>query len=328
MAAPLNADELLPLVDALADGQWHSGETLAQSAGITRAALAKRVQKLGDWGLEVEARTHLGYRLGAPVERLDPRRIRAQLSEPALTRLRKLDVAAVADSTNQRLLEAPAADDPQALFAEFQSAGRGRRGRAWVSPFGANIYLSLAWSFPAWPSDLTALPLAVGVACARALRAAGCARAGLKWPNDVLVDGRKLAGILIEHRGEAGGNCRAIIGVGVNLRMSEAQAAGVTQPWTSVEAVLGTPPARNDLAAALLSRLVEAAAAFADGGFAPFVAAWRELDLTRDRPVTIQNGDERFDGLARGVDASGALQVETAGTLRRVLAGDVSLRIA
>jgi BirA family biotin operon repressor/biotin-[acetyl-CoA-carboxylase] ligase len=326
MAAPLNSAELLGLVDALADGDWHSGEKLAQRAGVTRAALAKRVAKLKDWGLQVEGRIGRGYRLSQPVERLDAAVIRKALPAVTRSRLRQVEVIAVTDSTNQRLLETAAGEDPRALLAEHQTAGRGRRGREWLSPFGTNLYLSLAWSFAHWPAQLTVLPIAVGIACARALRAQGLANVVLKWPNDLLVDGRKLGGILIEQRGEAGGACRAIIGVGINVAMQRGGNVRIDQPWTSL-AELGQAPSRNALAAELLAQLTLALDQFSGSGFAAFAAEWQRLDVTRDREVRVVSGKDSCDGIARGLDANGALQVETATGLRRVLAGDVSLRV-
>jgi BirA family biotin operon repressor/biotin-[acetyl-CoA-carboxylase] ligase len=314
------------LIDTLADGAWHSGEALAETAGITRAAVAKRIDKLRELGLEVEARHGLGYRLPQPLERLRLDTLRTSIP-PGL----RLTVVDTTDSTNRQLLDAPAADDPQALLAEYQTAGRGRRGRVWRSPFGANLYASLAWSFGAWPPQLTALPLAIGVACAPALRAEGLETLRLKWPNDLQVDGRKLGGILIEHRGEAGGACRVVVGVGLNIAMSPNQAAGIDQPWISVNEALAAngraAASRNRLAGALLWALHEALRHFQSDGFAPFMAEWSALDLTRDRAVTISGGSQ-LHGIARGVDPSGALVVECDGERRLVHSGDVSLRLA
>ena len=387
MARPLSEDELLRLIDALAPGEWQSGEALAAEAGVTRAALAKRVTHLRDWGLQVEAEAGRGYRLAQPLQRLDAARIRAALPAIARDRLRSVEVLARTDSTNQRLLEADAAQDPQALFAELQTAGRGRRGREWRSPFGANLYLSLGWSFPAWPPQLSALSLAVGVACARALRKTGLHQVMLKWPNDLRVGDDKLGGILIEQRGEAGGACRVVIGIGINVSMSAEQAGALGQPWTSLQAALAsnsltvqraipgataaqspTPgpairgrafgiegddiesspsiphpfapsesrsdsyrgasamPDRNALAASLLAELVTALAEFESAGFASFLADWSTLDATANQPVRIEGGGEPLQGIARGVDAQGALIVEAQGRRHHVHAGEVSLR--
>lgn len=328
MTRALEDAELLPLADALADAQWHSGEALASDAGLSRAALAKRIAHLVDWGLDIEARAGLGYRLAMPLQRLDAEAIRAALSPATRARLRALEVALRLDSTNQRLLDASAAQDPQALFAEAQTAGRGRRGREWRSPFGANLYLSLAWSFPAWPPALGTLPLAVGVAAARALEAAGVPGIGLKWPNDLRIGNAKLGGILIEQRGEAGGSCRVVIGIGLNVAMTAAQAGPITQEWISVQAATGTPPCRNRLAAQLLEALVAALAEFEQQGFAGFVADWNRLDLSAGRAVRIEGAGAVREGIARGIDAQGALILETADGRREPLhAGEVSLRL-
>lgn len=327
MARPLNPAQLLPLLRTLADGRWHSGEVLARAAGITRAALSKRVQRLGEWGLPVETQPGVGCRLSAPLDLLEEDTIRGALRPDLRARLR-LAVLPATDSTNTRLLAAPAADDPQALLAEHQTGGRGRRGRSWHSPFGQNLYLSLARSFPAWPPQLTALPLAVGVACAEALTALGVPGLRLKWPNDLWCGDAKLGGILIEQRGEAGGACRVVVGVGLNVSMRSATRAEIGQDWTSLAAVLTGPVSRNALAAALLTQLLDALDRFATDGFAPFAPRWAALDLTRDRAVRIERPEGAAEGVARGVDESGALLLEGTSGTERILGGDVSLRVA
>lgn len=327
MTRALDDADLLPLVDALATGDWQSGEALAAAAGVTRAALAKRISQIEAWGLDIEARTGLGYRLSAALERLDAARI--AVPPP----LRRVALGLRVDSTNQRLLDAPSADDPQALFAEAQTAGRGRRGRDWRSPFGANLYLSLAWSFAAWPPKLGCLPLAVGVAATRALSAAGLDGVQLKWPNDLRIGDAKLGGILIESRSEIGGACRVVIGIGLNVAMNAAQAADLGQPWIAVHAAqdaAGRPRvSRNALAARLLAELAAAVTAFEATGFATFAADWQRLDLAAGRAVRISAaGAGELDGIACGIDDDGALIVETPDGRRQHLhAGEVSVRL-
>lgn len=326
MAAALSEAELLALVDTLADGAWHSGEALAVDAGITRAALSKRVERLREWQLDVESRQGLGYRLTAPLERLDAGRLQSQI--PSM----RIAVAPVIDSTNTQLLAANSADDPQVLFAEMQTAGRGRRGRSWISPFGANLYLSIAWSWPAWPPELSALSLAIGVACAKVIENHGVADVCLKWPNDLLIDGRKLGGILIEHRGEAGGACRVVIGLGINLQMVANQAADVTQAWINLDEARqrhGLPAVgRNAFAAALLRELEATLATFDTMGFSAVAGDWTRFDATRDARVRVLNGESVLEGIARGVDHGGALLVDAADGRHRLHAGEVSLRLA
>ena len=326
MARPLGDADLLRLVDTLATGEWCSGEDLALAAGLTRAGLAKRIAHLREWGLAIESRFGLGYRLARPLERLDPSR----LQEWAPLDLR-LHIAPIVDSTNRVLMDADPAEDPQALIAEFQSAGRGRRGRNWTSPFGANLYLSLAWTYPLWPPQLPAMSLAVGVVCARVLHDAGLDGMRLKWPNDLWVDGRKLGGILIEQRGESSGLCRVVVGVGINVAMDKTQARDIDQAWTSVDQCLqqaGRPRAsRNELASNLLHGLHECLARYPVNGFDAYREEWLALDALRDREVIVP-GNDRLRGIGRGLDDHGAFLIQTREGLQRVLAGDVSLRPA
>ncbi len=328
MTRALDEAELLGLLDTLADGAWHSGEALAASAGISRAALAKRIDRLAGWDVGIEARSGTGYRLAAPIERLQAPALHAALAADTREILEAVDVILRIDSTNRALLDADPARDPRVLLAETQSAGRGRRGRAWRSPFGTNLYLSLSWRFPAWPPQLGTLPLAVGVTCARALRDLGLHGIGLKWPNDLRIGDDKLGGILIEQRGEAGGDCRVVIGLGLNVAMTAAQATTVDQPWTSLQAAMGAAaPSRHALAVAVIDALIAALVDFEARGFAGFAADWKTLDLAAGQVVRIEAAGQTLEGIACGIDAGGALVVEVDGQQRLVHAGEVSLRL-
>lgn len=325
MARALGASELLPLMQTLSDQRWHSGAALARSAGLTRAGLSKRIHKLMDLGLEIETRSGRGCRLAQPLDLLDADTLTGALPPELRARL-PLRVLFSTDSTNRQLMDSDSAQDPQVLLAEHQSAGRGRRGRYWHSPVGANLYLSLAWTFAQWPPQLSALSLAAGVATAQALRACGLTGLKLKWPNDLVVNKRKLGGLLIEQRGETGGSCRVVIGLGINVHMSAAP--GIDQPWISLREPMGAKtPTRNLLAARVLERWVAMLNRFALEGFAPFADAWRTLDLTAQKPVTVHNGGTLYEAVARGVDETGALQVEVDGEQRKLLSGEVSLRM-
>ncbi len=326
MARSLNEEQLLPLLRTLADGGWHSGEALAQEAGITRAGLSKRLQKLMQWGLEIETQPGRGCHLVHPLELLDADLIRGALP-PALQGRLHVRVLAGTDSTNTQLLAGTGADDPQVLLAEHQSAGRGRHGRSWHSPFGTNLYLSLAWTFAHWPAALTAMPLATGVATADALVELDLSNLRLKWPNDLWCGDAKLGGILIEQRGESGAACRVVIGLGLNVAMRSATTAHIGQPWTTLAEQLGRPPSRNALAGRILGHWVAMLERFALEGFAPFEPRWRALDLLRNRAVTLALPEGEFAGIARGVDEAGALLVDAGETRRRILSGDVSLRV-
>lgn len=234
------------------------------------------------------------------------------------------------DSTNRYLLDAAAAGAASgACLAAAQTAGRGRRGKRWRSPEG-NIYLSLLWRFDRPPAALGGLSLAAGVAVMRALRRLTPSRSlqvGLKWPNDVLWRGRKLAGVLVEC-GAGNGSSFAVLGVGINVAMPAG--VGVDQPWVDLNTV--TAPDHTDpnrLAAALLDELYRVAGGFAARGLACCVADWRRYDLTRDRQVSVRPtpATAAVTGTACGVDHDGALLLDTPTGRRRLLAGEVSLRL-
>lgn len=324
MRAEAVADRLVAL---LADGEWHTGPALASALGVTRARVSQQAARLREFGVDVFAVNGRGYRLRAPLDLLDPQAIRAALDVRSAAALASLDVLARVDSTNAWLLRREDART-RACVAEYQSAGRGRQNRAWASPFAANLYFSLAHAIESPRAPLGALSLAVGVALAERLQALGVRGVGLKWPNDLLVDGAKLGGILIEHRGEAGGQARVVVGVGLNVAMDRNQARAVDQPWTRLADCMAECPLRSVLAGRLLDAVIDALLVFQANGFAPFHARWQRLDAARDRAVTVDDGQLQRAGTARGIGADGALQVEIDGRVTPLYAGDVSLRIA
>lgn len=317
------------LLDLLADGQFHSGQALGAALGISRGAIWKQVAALNELGLDVFRAPGRGYRLARPLERLDAGVIRHGLSAMAHEQLSELLLFDSTDSTNSRLLAQTDAGGVLACLAEHQSAGRGRRGRNWVSPFGANLYLSLSWPFSSLPPDFSALGLAAGVAARRALQDVGIRGVQLKWPNDLYARGAKLGGVLLEMRGEPPGACRIVAGIGINVAMPENAARDVSQRWIDLEQLAkDAEVSRNALAAALLNRWIEAFAHFEAEGFAPFLNEWREADLLAGQEVEISDSREQLSGRALGVARDGALELETTQGIRRIVAGDASLRAA
>lgn len=321
------------LIGALADGQVHSGSALAGGLGLSRSAVWKQVHGLAAVGLEVEAVAGQGYRLLRPLDLLDRGRIQGALGPAALAGCDVLEVRGVMDSTSAALIAAPPprVGRWRGLLAEFQTAGRGRRGRRWVSPFGSGLCLSLAWSFGTAPRDLPALSLAVGVAVRRSLAGAGAPAAQLKWPNDILLDGAKVAGILVDVDGDARGPLRAVVGVGLNLAVPaslhrEVTADGGLPPGGLGAAPLARAGGRNGLAAALIDSIHGVLAGFATTGFAPLADEWRQHDYLCGRDVTVRTGAAETAGVARGIAADGALLVEGAAGIAAVFAGDVTLR--
>ena len=298
------------LLGALSATQVMSGSALAQRLGVTRAAVWKQVEVLRALGAPIDAVGGRGYRLAWPLEPLDAARIRAEVDVSLRRRLGDIEVLWQTESTSDTLLRAAAAGarDLSVCIAETQSAGRGRRGRQWASPLGGNVYFSLLKRFPRGMGTLSGLSLVAGVALVEALADCGVAGAGLKWPNDVLADGRKVAGILVELGGEFLGPCHAVIGVGINLRLGGE--APIDQPYIDLaQLCAGTPPPRNHLIARLLTHLIGTLDRFADEGFAAFLATYARHDLLAGRAVRVQAPDGARDGIADGVDERGALRV-------------------
>lgn len=315
----------------LADGRFHSGEDLAAALAVSRSAVWKASRALRELGATVHAVRNRGYRLPVVAEPLDGRKIQALLGEGVHERIRRLDTVWTVGSTNTLLLERanPPVGSSEALLAEYQTAGRGRRGRNWVAPPGGSICLSLSWMFREVPRDLGALGLVVGVCALRALSRVGVGQARLKWPNDLLVDDRKLGGILIELRAESAGPACVVIGIGLNVALGapllEKIAAMGLAPIDLATAGL-KEPSRNAVAAGLISSFVRGLLEFERDGLKPFVQQWMEADALRGRPVTVMAGEAFTKGVARGIDLDGALLVETPRGLVRFISGDVSVR--
>ena len=324
------------LLALLADGEPLSGAGLAVRGGVTRAAIWKQVEALRARGVPIEARGGAGYCLPWPLQMLDTKRIRAALPASLARALGGLEVHWELDSTSSELQRrGNAAKDLSVVLAETQRAGRGRRGREWLSPPGLNLYLSCLKRFESGFAALSGLSLAIGVIVLRALESLGIAGAGLKWPNDVLAvadggGGGKLGGILVELSGEYQGPCAAIIGIGLNLRLTPALHEQAGQSVCDLATLAdGTPPDRNRAAAALIAALVEGLRQFERDGFAAFVDDYARHDLLRGQPLQLSGALGVFDGMGAGVDARGALQVRMAdGSVRRIDSADVTVRRA
>jgi BirA family biotin operon repressor/biotin-[acetyl-CoA-carboxylase] ligase len=319
------------LVMLLADGRLHSGERLAQVLGMSRAAVWKGIERLRLLGIEIEAVPRRGYQLPEAVELLEERAIRAAVAGDRLNRLRRLTLLFDVDSTNTRLLASgpPPQGCADIVLSELQHAGRGRRGRHWIAPFGGSIALSMSWSFTDASRASPALSLCVGVAIARALERAGALGIGLKWPNDIWFDDRKMGGILIEVRAEASGPAHVVIGVGLNVRLSAGMRAQIEASGVKAAAVADActvPPSRNFIVGAIIDALLSMLADFERDGFSGFRDAWTALDALRDRQAQVLMGEAVICGTARGVDAHGALRLERDGRLQEFVSGEVSLR--
>ena len=318
------------LLNLLSDGEFHSGEELGASLGVSRMAVWKHLKALRDMGVEFSVQRGKGYCLPSSLELLERDRILSAVTAMTAAGIDDIAVFLEVDSTNNWLRERMLNGAPSGTVcvAELQLAGRGRRGRTWVSPFAANLYLSLLWRCASGAATLGGLSLVTGVAVLRALHGLGIEAAGLKWPNGILVGDAKLAGVLIDVVGEASGPCAVIVGIGVNVCMPRGKAAAIDQSWTDLHHLAGERSiSRNVLAARILDELIPAIDAFDTKGLQPFLDEWRQFDVVRGREVDLMLPNEYITGTARGIDESGALLVDTTHGRRRFVSGDVSVRM-
>ena len=327
-AAPLVARAFA----GLADGQFHSGEELARRLGVSRSAFWKAVRTLRALGSPLEAVRNRGYRLTHGTEPLDADTIRSRLPREVRDSVSHLAAEWSIASTNTALLErsAPGAGKTEVLLAEYQTAGRGRRGRAWLAPPGGAVCLSLSWTFREVPPDLGSLGLVIGVCALRALKALDVRNLGLKWPNDLLIDGRKLGGILIDLRAESAGPALVVIGIGINVALGDSVLRKIAQTGLEAADLAGAGaahPARNTIAAGLITECVRGLREFERRGLRPFSEEWRSADALRGRPVEVRAAEGAVTrGLARGIDVHGAFMLETPGEVKRFISGDVTVR--
>lgn len=312
----------LTLISLLADGEFHSGEQLGEKLGMSRAAINKHVQTLRDWGVDVFTVPGKGYSLPEPIQLLDASRIVSQLGGGNVA------VLPVIDSTNQYLLERIGElESGNACVAEYQQAGRGRRGRKWFSPFGANLYLSMYWRLEQGPAAAIGLSLVIGIVMAEVLQGLGAEKVRVKWPNDLYLDDRKLAGILVELTGKTGDAAQIVIGAGINLTMRNVSSEVVNQGWVNLQEA-GIHIDRNALAVNLIAELRKALQTFEQEGLSPWLSRWKALDNFIDRPVKLIIGDREIFGISRGIDTQGALLLEQDGVIKPWMGGEISLRSA
>ncbi|OFC59201.1 bifunctional biotin--[acetyl-CoA-carboxylase] ligase/biotin operon repressor BirA [Candidatus Erwinia dacicola] len=304
----------LTLVGILADGEFHSGEQL----GMSRAAINKHIHTLKEWGIDVFTVTGKGYSLPSAMQLLNEQAINAQLDNG------RLAVIPVIDSTNQYLLDRmDTLQSGDACVAEYQQAGRGRRGRQWFSPFGSNLYLSMYWRLEQGPAP--AMGLVIGIVLAEALQEQGAPDIRVKWPNDIYLDDRKLAGILVELTGKTGNAAQIVIGAGINLAMRAPAADVISQGWINLQEA-GIDVDRNALSALIVNKMRTALVEFEQEGLAPFIKQWARLDNFINRPVKLLMGDREIFGIARGIDQQGGLILEQNGVRKSWVGGEISLR--
>ena len=310
------------LLNSLANGPERSGEELAKSFGVTRAAVWNQIRKLRAQGLSIVIGPNGGYLLQTPYEALDAKEITASLRGKCVDNI-NCSVEFVVDSTNERLLQGltSGSSHGDALCAEYQTLGRGRRGDKWVSPPGSGICLSLCWFFDTPPSTFSALSLVVGVAIINSLEDLGARGLQLKWPNDIMRGGKKIAGILIEMRAESAGICKTVIGVGINFNLPDQAKEQIDRPASDLGERVNQRYTRNQVISEILAALSVHLDKFGRLGFSSFTNDWQRLDLLYDRKVRLELGERDFTGVANGVDSNGALIIKNKSGVERFLSG-------
>ncbi|MEQ1636778.1 MAG: bifunctional biotin--[acetyl-CoA-carboxylase] ligase/biotin operon repressor BirA [Methylococcales bacterium] len=322
------SDKQRQLLQLLADGHFHSGSALASYLGLSRSAVWKNTQALLAVGLEVLAIRGKGYRLEAPLSLLNVGAIEAELTPFTHSKLGVIEIFEQCESTNSYLMLKARQGEiaNKVCLAEYQAAGKGRRGRQWVAPFGQNIILSLLWRFELVTSAIAGLSLAIGVAVVRALRAEGIADVGLKWPNDIYWQDRKLGGILIEVVGEANGPCTVVVGLGLNGFLPAKAAEGINQAWVDLKHITGqTTLNRNRLTAGLLNALITVLAEFEHTGLLDYLHEWRSYDCMLNKTVTVLLYNQALKGIVKGINDEGLLLLQgQAGQLQAFASGEIS----
>lgn len=318
---------LIPLLKRLSDGRFHSGQGLAADFQVSRATIFNLLQTAEQHGVSVHAVRGKGYRLAAPLSWLDMDELRSLLSASGHGyTLKKIETA---DSTNTLLTQDALAGAPHrtVLYADYQLAGRGRRGRSWQSPLGGGLAFSVLWRFERGMDQLSGLSITVGMALARALAPRCPLPIKLKWPNDVLAGYRKLAGILVDVQGELSGPSFAVIGIGINQHLPASQRQEIDQAVVDLTE-MGVNVSRAELMHAILSELSRSMALFEQEGIRPILAEWPAWHAHQDRAVSLLTPDgQRHAGTASGLDEAGNLLLTLAsGEMRKFSAGEVSLR--
>jgi BirA family biotin operon repressor/biotin-[acetyl-CoA-carboxylase] ligase len=313
-----------PLLSLLADGQYHSGNSLAASLDISLSSLRNKLDELAALGVSIQSSTGKGYRIKGGLDLLDEHLISNELASLSYDRIELLETV---DSTNRLAQTLMSSGCRQVLVAaEYQGEGRGRRGRQWVSPYAANLYLSLGYRPKGGAAALQGLSLAVGLAVQQALSSLGVSGVQLKWPNDLLLEKRKLGGVLIELAGDLSGECSVVIGVGLNVKMPGSAHTSIDQEWADLSKYLSEALNRSRLLIEIVRNLTQLLNEFDSKGFAEYAEQWQAAHAFQDQPVKLLMGHAEVEGICRGVDARGEVLVEVGNSMNSYSAGEISLR--
>lgn len=309
-------------------GDWISGEALCRELGVSRTAVWKHVRGLREDGYDIEARANLGYRLLASPDVPFPAEVAAGLSTVVLGRRIEYYEALPSTNSEAKNLAREGCAEGTVVVAECQNGGRGRMGRGWFSPGNKGLWFSVVLRPPVNPVETPQVTMVAAVAVAAALREHAGVPAGIKWPNDILLDGQKVCGILVELNAEADRVNFMVAGVGLNVNIAREEfPPEIREIATSLQIAAGRPVPRVPLLRALLESFDGWYRCWLEQGFVPVLEKWREMCVTLNCPVTVHTMKESFSGYALDVDDTGALLVRAEdGTIQRLIAGEVSLR--
>ena len=315
------------IVQILSDGEFHSGEVIGKKLGISRAAVSEHIKNLSKIGLDIFSITGKGYQLAGGLSLLDIEHINQSCSAGTA-----LEIFPVIPSTNEYLMDLIKSEktlsDGHTVLAECQTQGKGRRGRTWQSPFGSHVYLSQYRTMDNGLSAASGLSLAIGIAVLNTINIFSNKECKLKWPNDLLVDGKKIAGILVEAEGQADGICHLVIGIGINIDMPAVNASDIDQPWTDLNTIADNPVDRNEFIARLLELLDDVYKEYKLNRLDNLFELWNQNNAFLNQVVELTSTSKVQVGKCLGIDTSGALLLEDLKTkvTSKIFGGEVSLR--
>lgn len=317
-------NNLIKISELLSDGQYHDGTSIGKELGITRAAVWKIVKKFEEYGIKIESVKGKGYLLATPLFLLNVEKIKKFIKKPLI----EIAILEKVGSTNDYLKNnSDLSNKIKICIAEMQTQGRGRLNRLWHSPFGQNIYLSLRYTFQKDMSELSGLSLVIGLAVCNAIESIALLNnLKVKWPNDIVVNNQKVAGILIDIHAESNGFCHVIIGIGINVNMQHALKKQIDQPWNSLYNLTGKYLDRNLLCASLINALIDYLEKFEQSGLSIFLNEWKEKDCLFGQTVSVMSGQQKMNGIGIGINDQGHFKLEMQDKIIKAFSsGDTSL---
>ena len=320
----------LAILNALNQGGFVSGQALGEKLGISRAAVSKHIKTLQEMGLDIFKVTGKGYCLNSQVGLLNKTQI-DQHYKALGANTADVEVHPIIDSTNSELMRRiqakTAVESGTVIVAEMQQAGRGRRGRVWQSPFGANLYYSYFWRLDDGLQAAMGVSIAVGLAVYDAIKALYQIDVELKWPNDIYINKQKLAGVLVELDGQPQGPCQLVIGIGINLQMPESFSQHIDQAWTDLNQHTQKLD-KNQLVASLTYHLEQRLVQYSQTGLQNMYEQWNSLNAFAGDYVELNTGHRSWRGICEGIDPQGGIRIRQDGEVKSYYGGEVSLRKA